>query len=99
MSFSTYSTIDEFFLSDHSYSVVLSYWRPSLSKLAEILEKASIRFVVLEGFLNLSQRRSVLERFKNHTNIPVLLMTLDTGAVGCVLPPALILKAKTNSIG
>ena len=87
------------FLSDQSHSIIFSYWRQSLQKLAGILEKAKIRCVVLEGSLNLSQRRSVLELFKNHVDIPVLLMTLGTGAVGYVLPPALILKAKTISIG
>jgi SWI/SNF-related matrix-associated actin-dependent regulator of chromatin subfamily A3 len=81
------------FLSDQSRSIIFSYWRQSLQKLAEILEKANIRFVVLEGSLNLSQRRSVLELFKNHADIPVLLMTLGTGAVGYVLPPALNIES------
>jgi SNF2 family DNA or RNA helicase len=83
------------FFSDQSHSIIFSYWRQSLHKLARILEKANIKFVILEGSLNLSQRRSVLEIFKTHADIPVLLMTLGTGAVGYVLTPALILKAKT----
>lgn len=86
-------------LSDYAHSIIFSYWRQSLQQLSTILEKANIRFVVLQGALNLSQRRSVLDQFKNDADIPVLLMTLGTGAVGYVLPPALTSKAKTISIG
>jgi SWI/SNF-related matrix-associated actin-dependent regulator of chromatin subfamily A3 len=87
------------FLSDQSHSIIFSYWRQSLHKLAGILEKANIRFVVLEGSLSLSERRSVLDLFMKDADIPVLLMTLGTGAVGYVLPPPLILKAKPISTG
>lgn len=50
-----------------------------------LLSKQNVPSVQVDGSLSLPARREVLSTFQQDTQIPVLLMTLGTGAVGYVI--------------
>ncbi|KAH8722371.1 SNF2 family N-terminal domain-containing protein [Phaeosphaeriaceae sp. PMI808] len=69
----------------HKYDgkcIVFSFWKRSLDITGTLLEIKDIPFLRVDGSLPLSKRKVVLDQFKEQADIPVLLMTLGTGAVG-----------------
>jgi SWI/SNF-related matrix-associated actin-dependent regulator of chromatin subfamily A3 len=64
------------------YSIVFSSWRKSLDEFAAILSIKNMRFVQLDGTLNLPARQQILDTFRSDEATSILLMTLATGSVG-----------------
>ncbi|KAF2174679.1 hypothetical protein K469DRAFT_772288 [Zopfia rhizophila CBS 207.26] len=62
-------------------SVVFSFWKKSLDIVGALLASRRIPFLRVDGSLQFSKRKTVLDHFQKD-DIPVLLMTLGTGAVG-----------------
>ncbi|KAL3470719.1 hypothetical protein BJX99DRAFT_263989 [Aspergillus californicus] len=78
-------------LIDHvptSKSIVFSSWTKSLDILCPKLEELGIPFVRIDGDVSRAHRTQRLGDFQNSPNIPVLLMTYGTGAVGLNLTAA-----------
>jgi SWI/SNF-related matrix-associated actin-dependent regulator of chromatin subfamily A3 len=64
------------------HSIVFSYWRRSLDVVGSLLTDKHIPYLRVDGTIPSAKRREVLEKFQKQEDIPVLLMTLGTGAVG-----------------
>ncbi|KAF1840938.1 uncharacterized protein K460DRAFT_389454 [Cucurbitaria berberidis CBS 394.84] len=62
--------------------VVFSFWKRSLDIAGSLLKERNIPFLRVDGSLLFSKRRIILSQFETQPDIPVLLMTLGTGAVG-----------------
>lgn len=65
-------------------SVVFSSWKKTLYIVAKLLSSNGIKYSMIEGSLSLSRRLQELQRYQDHKETNVLLMTLGTGAVGSV---------------
>ena len=65
-------------------SVVFSFWKKSLDIVGSLLEAKDIPYLRVDGSLLLSNRKTVSGQFQERHDVPVLLMTLGTGAVGLV---------------
>jgi SNF2 family DNA or RNA helicase len=63
-------------------SIVFSAWVKTLDIVASVLNKEGLQFCRIHGKLREADRRNVLKRFQTDYSVPVLLMTLGTGAVG-----------------
>lgn len=61
---------------------MFSYWKTTLHLLAHLLRAASVTYVQVDGDTSFVDRSSRLRAFKEDTNANVLLMTVETGAVG-----------------
>ncbi|KAK4174664.1 SNF2 family N-terminal domain-containing protein [Triangularia setosa] len=70
-----------------SKSLVFSYWTATLDLLERYMEAAGISYMRVDGCVDSSQRLRILEGFKT-TQVSVLLMTIQTGAVGLNLTAA-----------
>ncbi|KAK0744746.1 SNF2 family N-terminal domain-containing protein [Apiosordaria backusii] len=70
-----------------SKSLVFSYWTATLDLLERYMEAAGISYLRIDGRVDSTQRLRILEAFKT-TQVPVLLMTIQTGAVGLNLTAA-----------
>lgn len=68
---------------------MFSYWTATLDLLEDHLEARRIRWLRIDGGVPYAARLRILEDFKT-TDVPVLLMTVETGAVGLgnLSPPA-----------
>jgi SWI/SNF-related matrix-associated actin-dependent regulator of chromatin subfamily A3 len=64
---------------------VFSSWKKTLKLVGELLEMNGIRYKLIDGSLNLSERLKVLKDFRSPLGANILLMTLGTGAVGLVV--------------
>ncbi|CAI7648686.1 unnamed protein product [Penicillium viridicatum] len=62
--------------------VVFSSWKKTIYIVAALLSSNGIKYSMIEGSLSLSRRLQELERYQDHKETNVLLMTLGTGAVG-----------------
>ncbi|KAJ5870881.1 SNF2 family N-terminal domain-containing protein [Penicillium solitum] len=62
--------------------VVFSSWKKTLYIVAKLLSSNGIKYSMIEGSLSLSRRLQELQRYQDHKETNVLLMTLGTGAVG-----------------
>ncbi|KAJ5968430.1 hypothetical protein N7501_004678, partial [Penicillium viridicatum] len=62
--------------------VVFSSWKKTICIVAALLSSNGIKYSMIEGSLSLSRRLQELERYQDHKETNVLLMTLGTGAVG-----------------
>lgn len=69
---------------NNSCSIIFSSWKKTLQLIATLLSASEIPFVQIDGSLSLPERRKLLANFQESRDIPVLLMTLGTGAVGYV---------------
>jgi SWI/SNF-related matrix-associated actin-dependent regulator of chromatin subfamily A3 len=63
-------------------SLVFSYWTSTLNLLGQMLKNKGVRFERIDGQVSYTQRLSILDRFAEDTSIKVLLMTIESGAVG-----------------
>jgi SWI/SNF-related matrix-associated actin-dependent regulator of chromatin subfamily A3 len=66
-------------------SIIFSFWKKTLHIIASLFTHRGLPFVLIDGSVALADRTKSLARFKNDPSIPVLLMTLGTGAVGYIL--------------
>ncbi|KAI8716614.1 hypothetical protein NCS52_00955600 [Fusarium sp. LHS14.1] len=71
-----------------SKSVVFTSWRTTLDMLASILSSNGIGFVQVDGRNPVMDRTALLSRFCEGTDIRVLLISINTGAVGLTLTRA-----------
>ncbi|CZS79304.1 unnamed protein product [Fusarium graminearum] len=71
-----------------SKSLVFSYWTTTLNLLQTMLEDRGIVLRRIDGSLGNGERLRVLNEFKNDPAISVLLITMQTGAVGLTLTVA-----------
>ncbi|CAO2650533.1 Nn.00g018250.m01.CDS01 [Neocucurbitaria sp. VM-36] len=62
--------------------VVFSFWKRSLDIAGALLTAKKVPYLRVDGSLLFSKRKTVLSQFETQPEIPVLLMTLGTGAVG-----------------
>ncbi|KAF2726768.1 hypothetical protein EJ04DRAFT_539274 [Polyplosphaeria fusca] len=67
---------------DEGKSVVFSFWKKSLDIAGNLLKAQNIPFLRVDGSLLFSKRKTALTQFQERSDVPVLLMTLGTGAVG-----------------
>jgi SNF2 family DNA or RNA helicase len=65
-----------------SISLVFSYWTTTLDLLQMLLEQRQIAIRRIDGRLRNEHRLRVLEEFNTNPDISVLLLTMQTGAVG-----------------
>lgn len=72
------------FNSTDRVSLVFSYWTTTLNLLQTMLEDRGIVLRRIDGSLGNGERLRVLNEFKNDPAISVLLITMQTGAVGLV---------------
>lgn len=65
-------------------SLVFSYWTATLDMLERHLQQIGVSYLRIDGRVPYKDRLNVLERFKTSplADIPVLLMSIQTGAVG-----------------
>ncbi|RSL93099.1 hypothetical protein CEP52_013448 [Fusarium oligoseptatum] len=71
-----------------SKSLVFSYWTSTLDLLEELMDQKPIVVRRIDGSLSNKARLSVLEEFQKDHAASVLLMTVQTGAVGLTLTVA-----------
>lgn len=64
------------------HSIVFSGWVKTLDVVEYWVRNAGIKYLRLDGTLNVDDRERVLSQFRSDPTIPVLLMTIGTGAVG-----------------
>ncbi|CAG7561097.1 unnamed protein product [Fusarium equiseti] len=72
----------------NSKSVVMSSWRDTLDILATMLTLEGIRFVQVDGRNLLLGRTELISAFRQDALIKVLLISINTGAVGLTLTEA-----------
>ncbi|KAH7196368.1 SNF2 family N-terminal domain-containing protein [Fusarium flagelliforme] len=75
-------------LDANSKSVVLSSWRDTLDILASMLTSEGIRFVQVDGRNALLGRTELISTFRQDPFVKVLLISINTGAVGLTLTEA-----------
>ncbi|GKU05995.1 unnamed protein product [Fusarium langsethiae] len=75
-------------LDNGSKSVVFSSWRDTLDIFATILLSEDIPFVQVDGRNPLLGRTELLSRFRQDPSVKVLLISINTGAVGLTLTEA-----------
>lgn len=63
-------------------SIVFSTWRLTLDIVEAALQQAHISSVRYDGKVSQAQRQSVLNEFKLNSNVRIMLLTLQCGAVG-----------------
>lgn len=63
---------------------MFSSWRDTLDILAKMLLADGIEFVQVDGRNPLTGRTELLSRFRQDANVRVLLISINTGAVGYV---------------
>ncbi|OCL02283.1 hypothetical protein AOQ84DRAFT_369386 [Glonium stellatum] len=63
-------------------SIIFSFWRKTLDRLAHILQMRGISFLRVDGSVPLSKRGHILSEFHRNPEMKVLLITFGTGAVG-----------------
>ncbi|TQN66145.1 DNA repair protein RAD5B [Colletotrichum shisoi] len=71
-----------------SKHIVFSYWTSTLDLLSNLLHKEAVYHVQVDGRTSYVERSRRLEAFKEKTDIPVLLMSVETGALGLNLTAA-----------
>lgn len=71
---------------DQTKSIVFSCWTRTLDLIARHFTEAGILFERIDGRTKPVQRQEILDSFNNSLQIPVLIMTTGTGALGLNLP-------------
>ncbi|ETS75548.1 hypothetical protein PFICI_12492 [Pestalotiopsis fici W106-1] len=74
--------------SNQGKSLVFSFWTSTLDLLKHMLINANIPCLMIDGRVPYAERPRILEQFRNDPNVPILLMTIQTGAVGLNLTAA-----------
>lgn len=74
------SVIDELTLP--ILSIIFSYWKTTLHVLARLLGQAGVKCLQVDGDASYADRSYRLRAFKENPDVQVLLMTIETGAVG-----------------
>ncbi|OTB05739.1 hypothetical protein M426DRAFT_259935 [Hypoxylon sp. CI-4A] len=69
-------------------SIVFSYWTSTLDILSRLLEREKITYRRIDGRVSYSERSLHLRAFKEDPQVLVLLMSIQTGAVGLNLAVA-----------
>ncbi|KAL2272438.1 hypothetical protein FJTKL_06561 [Diaporthe vaccinii] len=69
-------------------AIVFSYWKTTLHLLARLLRATGIPYLQVDGDTSFVDRSSRLRAFKEESDVHVLLMTVETGAVGLNLTVA-----------
>ncbi|KAI1120104.1 SNF2 family N-terminal domain-containing protein [Nemania abortiva] len=69
-------------------SIVFSSWTSTLDPLSQLLRQENVPHCQIDGRVGLAQRSERLRAFKEDPDVGVLLMTIDTGAVGLTLTVA-----------
>ncbi|KAE8360896.1 SNF2 family N-terminal domain-containing protein [Aspergillus caelatus] len=81
-------------------SIVFSVWRRTLDVVGNMFDENSVRFIRVDGGMDLSHRESALMEFQKNASVRVLLMTIGTGAIGlnnlCVASRVHILEPQWN---
>ncbi|KAF4331832.1 promoter binding RUSH-1alpha, partial [Fusarium beomiforme] len=80
--------IKSFCLDADSKSVVFSSWRDTLDGLAKMLRAEGIAFVQVDGRNPLAGRTELFSKFCQDSSVQVLLISINTGAVGLTLTEA-----------
>ncbi|KAK2611539.1 hypothetical protein N8I77_004872 [Diaporthe amygdali] len=65
-------------------SIVFSYWKTTLRVLARLLTLAGISYIQVDGETSYADRSENLKAFREDPSLLVILMTIETGAVGQV---------------
>lgn len=68
-------------------SLVFSQWTLTLDIIERNLAQNGIGTVRIDGQVSYDQRLQALETFRNVPELPVLLMSIQTGSVGLVTVP------------
>lgn len=71
-----------------SKSLVFTSWRSTLDILVNMLTDRGIPCLRIDGRVSFSDRLEILSKFRGDPNTPVLLMSIETGAVGLTLTVA-----------
>lgn len=69
-------------------SIIFSYWTSTLDILSQLLEEAGVPYLQVDGRVNYKDRSTRLKDFKEDAQVLVLLMSIETGAVGLNLTVA-----------
>lgn len=64
------------------HSLVFSYWTSTLDLLKKMLLREQMPFLSIDGRVMYKERPVILEQFRTDERIPILLMSIQTGAVG-----------------
>ncbi|KAK1851073.1 DNA repair protein rad5 [Colletotrichum chrysophilum] len=71
-----------------SKHIVFSYWTSTLDLLSSLLDNAAMTYVQVDGRTSYTERSRRLEQFRMTDDTPVLLMSIETGALGLNLTAA-----------
>ncbi|KAF3182653.1 hypothetical protein TWF788_005967 [Orbilia oligospora] len=71
-----------------SKSLAFTKWRSTLELLGEMFSNVGIKFLRIDGGTNAIDRSSIVNRFQEDASISVLIMTIDSCAVGLTLTNA-----------
>ena len=71
------------------HSLVFTSWRSTLDILAHLLTDRGIPWLRIDGQVSFSDRSEILSKFSRDSNIPILLISIGTGAVGYDSQPML----------
>lgn len=69
-------------------AIIFSYWKTTLHVLARLLGQAGVKCLQVDGDASYADRSYRLKAFKENPDVQVLLMTIETGAVGLNLTVA-----------
>jgi len=64
------------------HSIVFSYWTSTLDALSELLAERGIKYVQVDGRTDKVKRAMNLKDFQTYLSLSVLVMSVETGAVG-----------------
>nr|CDP31246.1 Putative Helicase [Podospora anserina S mat+] len=71
-----------------NHSVVFTSWRTTLNLLQILLTECSLPFLRIDGMVNATDRTAIIDNFSTNPDIPVLLLTINSGAVGLTITAA-----------
>lgn len=69
-------------------SLVFSYWTSTLDLLKQMLWREQVPCLTIDGRVPYKERPNILEQFRTDERVPILLMSIQTGAVGLNLTAA-----------
>ncbi|KAI0857459.1 SNF2 family N-terminal domain-containing protein [Xylaria cubensis] len=69
-------------------SIIFSYWTSTLDLISQLLGQAKVAYRQVDGRTSYAERSKALKAFKEDPEIHVLLMSIETGAVGLNLTVA-----------
>jgi len=64
------------------FSIVFTSWRSTLDILGDMLSQRGIASLRIDGRVNSVDRTAILSEFHEDPKVPVLLLTIGSGAVG-----------------